>query len=383
MPAGTTEAGLGVGGGIYGAANPVDWDGDGTITDEERRRTIMSYGVGGMMSPSLARPGLRAVGAAKKAATLPKTSTAAGRWKADLKGNQWIVRDAQGNEIGRTSRSFDATPEEAIQAVELRNSLRPKGPPTGPAQATFGGSKQPLPMDGGRGSLIEADAINRIASGKTVPTSAELDDALKGLREAEFDDLVRQFGGDRQKAEKFRSLWRQAERASTRQEGDMLDAQRQKLIEGMPDVAPREFVDEYALRQLRDAFREIENGNAIGALTDSLTDLPTLREVQGGQMNSRAQAALAILRKATQEARLQGSDPAQMLNSALEQYGRRFSDPADAEFMVGEVKKLVAAFDPSQSGSSKLLAGVSGLGGVGLISAAATMPKDEKKKPPR
>lgn len=194
------------------------------------------------------------------------------------------------------------------------------------------------------GSLIDADAISRIASGKTVPTSAELDDALKGLREAEFADLVRQFGGDKQKAEKFRSLWRQAESAPTRQEADLLDAQRQKLIEGMPDIPAQEFVDEYALRQLRDAFREIENGNAAGALTDSMTDLPTLREVQSGQINSRAQAALAILRKATQEARLQGADPAQMLDAALTQYGRRFSDPADADFMVGEVKKLAASF---------------------------------------
>lgn len=47
------------------------------------------------------------------------------------------------------------------------------------------------------------------------------------------------------------------------------------------------------------------------------------------------------------------------------------------------IRRTDATFDPSQSGSSKLLAGVSGLGGVGLISAAATMPKDEKKKPPR
>ena len=246
---------------------------------------------------------------------------------------------------------------------------KPKAPPSAPRSGPPGVKPPPvkmgfggrdLPMDEARGSLIEADAISRIASGRTVPTSAELDDALKGLREAEFDDLVRQFGGDRQKAEKFRSLWRQAENAPTRQEADMLDAQRQKLIEGMPDVEPREFVDEYALRQLRDAFREIENGNAVKALNDSMTDLPTLREVQDGKISSRAQAALAILRKATQEARLQGLDPKQMMNSALESYGRRFSDPVDAEFMVGEVKKLFAKFDPSQEQSSKLLAGMSG-----------------------
>jgi len=48
-----------------------------------------------------------------------------------------------------------------------------------------------------------------------------------------------------------------------------------------------------------------------------------------------------------------------------------------------DIRSVNATFDPAQSGSSKLLAGVSGLGGVGLISAAATMPKDEKKKPPR
>ena len=249
----------------------------------------------------------------------------------------------------RSNRELDE-----IAATAPRSG--PPGVKPPPVRNGFGG--RDLPM--GSGSLIEADAISRIASGKTVPTSAELDDALKGLREAEFDDLVRQFGGDRQKAEKFRSLWRQAENAPTRQEADMLDAQRQKLIEGMPDVEPREFVDEYALRQLRDAFRDIENGNAVKALNDSMTDLPTLREVQDGKISSRAQAALAILRKATQEARLQGADPKQMMNSALENYGRRFSDPVDAEFMVGEVKKLFAAFDPSQEQSSKLLAGMSG-----------------------
>jgi len=271
-----------------------------------------------------------------------------------------VIGGALGGALGAAAAPIEAGVRSALQNwfKSVPPNVLNDTPKPPPVRMGFGGKS--FPMDEARGSLIEADAIGRIASGKTVPTSAELDDALKGLREAEFADLVRQFGGDRQKAEKFKSLWRQAENAPTRQEADMLDAQRQKLIEGMPDVEPREFVDEYALRQLRDAFRDIENGNAVKALNDSMTDLPTMREVQDGKISSRAQAALAILRKATQEARLQGLDPKQMMKSALENYGRRFSDPVDAEFMVGEVKKLFAAFDPSETQSSKLLAGVSG-----------------------
>jgi len=52
-------------------------------------------------------------------------------------------------------------------------------------------------------------------------------------------------------------------------------------------------------------------------------------------------------------------------------------------FQTNAARRTDATFDPSQSKSSKLLAGVSGLGGVGLISAAATTPKDETKKPRR
>jgi len=86
LPAGTPDATLAVGGGAYGAANPVDWDGDGAITDEEKRQTVMSYGMGGLMTPSLAR------GAMKGAAAMrtPPIGNAAGRRTAsELDRRAW------------------------------------------------------------------------------------------------------------------------------------------------------------------------------------------------------------------------------------------------------------------------------------------------------
>jgi hypothetical protein len=47
-------------------------------------------------------------------------------------------------------------------------------------------------------------------------------------------------------------------------------------------------------------------------------------------------------------------------------------------FDPSNIRGKFAKFDPSESGSSKLLAGMSGLMGLGVLSAGATLPKDDK-----
>lgn len=61
-------------------------------------------------------------------------------------------------------------------------------------------------------------------------------------------------------------------------------------------------------------------------------------------------------------------------------YGDSKTAPQDMVIILddGNIRRTDAAFDPSQEQSSKLLAGMGGLTGLGVLSAGATLPKDDK-----
>jgi hypothetical protein len=138
-----------VGGGA-GFAHGNDFNNDGKIDLDERLMTAAgSFALTKGFVPALARDGIAAAKAVKRVASESPIANAGGRWTAKRDGKWWVVRDARGAEIGKTSSQFDRTPEEAIQAVEYRRKLNP---PSGSFDEQGFGSKPPNQMGGGKGT---------------------------------------------------------------------------------------------------------------------------------------------------------------------------------------------------------------------------------------
>jgi len=178
---GKAEIAAGVGGGVYGYANPRDMDGDGDIDDRDRQQTAAAYGMGGLITVGTSRGllskapinagrhpvqstfgGVKAKTADLKLQRIAQDMEKAGAsrdqiWKETgwFKGNdgkwrfeiddsgskmlppidyrntkgwkakkgtgrdkgRWIVYDQHGRGVGNTSIENDPTPQDAIDVV--------------------------------------------------------------------------------------------------------------------------------------------------------------------------------------------------------------------------------------------------------------------------
>jgi predicted kinase len=200
--------------------------------------------------------------------------------------------------------------------------------------------------------LHEEGTIARLARGEIYPPTADdLAAAAADVRRRQHADLVASFGGDEAKAVRFERLWKEADRA-TGAHADALDAEREALAREAVTNIQTVYEDADALDALARTFRDIEaNPQEIPAILQRyLADIP----LPGHAADERANASLAVMRKAAAIIEDNGLDSKTITAEALKTYRDRFADPEDAQFMVDALRaglaakpRLMRARDPS------------------------------------
>jgi hypothetical protein len=181
-----------------------------------------------------------------------------------------------------------------------------------------------------------------------LPLGEDFIKAAEYAKKAEEDDLVAAFKGDTAKVKRFKQLNRDADMGGPKADNAIRELQkmREEIDDNHPDL---DIEDADSLRQLGRTFNELETSWGINdfyeAVEPYLIDLPAKSQLEylGSDFTKWPQHninALLVLRKLQQISAGGDYEFPYVIEKIVDQYGKRFNDPEDAEFMKNSIMEL-------------------------------------------